>query len=498
MAATGFTPIQLYRTTTASAVPVNTNLADGELAINTTDEKLYFKNAAGTVKLLAANITPVANGGTGQTTYTNGQLLIGNTTGNTLTKATLTAGTGISITNGAGSISIAASGAALSGVTDSASPFETALGYQAGNVTTGVNNTWVGYEAGLLTTSGTGNTAVGFRALDANITGIGITAIGSNALGSTTVGETTAVGFQALTSNATGLQNSAFGYSALNNNTTGASNNAFGRATSYSNTTGSYNNAFGSSALFNNIVGDSNVAIGHATLSGATGSNNTAIGTFAGTALTTGSNNIIVGYSAEATSATVSNEFTHGNSSITSNRFWGDMKMAGANAGSSGQVLTSAGAGAAPTWATPSGVADSQVIITGGNGYGSTNTKIRRFTTTQTSTGSDITYADSATLGGSFTINTAGLYAIYTTDRSSTASQQMGASLNMTSGTSDLGNLSATQILMYTTTNSATSINTSASRVVRLAVNDVVRAQSAGTLTGIGAETVVFAIIRVG
>jgi hypothetical protein len=54
MAQTGFTPIQLYRTTTAAAVPVNTNLADGELAINTTDEKLYFKNAAGTVKLLAS------------------------------------------------------------------------------------------------------------------------------------------------------------------------------------------------------------------------------------------------------------------------------------------------------------------------------------------------------------------------------------------------------------------------------------------------------------
>ena len=50
----------------------------------------------------------VANGGTGQTTYTNGQLLIGNTTGNTLTKATLTAGTGITITNGTGAISIAA------------------------------------------------------------------------------------------------------------------------------------------------------------------------------------------------------------------------------------------------------------------------------------------------------------------------------------------------------------------------------------------------------
>lgn len=49
----------------------------------------------------------VAYGGTGQTTYTNGQLLIGNTTGNTLAKATLTQGTGITITNGSGSITIA-------------------------------------------------------------------------------------------------------------------------------------------------------------------------------------------------------------------------------------------------------------------------------------------------------------------------------------------------------------------------------------------------------
>ena len=53
---------------------------------------------------------PVANGGTGQTSYTDGQLLIGNTTGNTLTKATLTAGTGITVTNASGSITIASTG----------------------------------------------------------------------------------------------------------------------------------------------------------------------------------------------------------------------------------------------------------------------------------------------------------------------------------------------------------------------------------------------------
>jgi len=55
------------------------------------------------------NVIQPNRGGTGQSTYTDGQLLIGNSTGNTLTKATLGAGTGITITNGGGSISIASS-----------------------------------------------------------------------------------------------------------------------------------------------------------------------------------------------------------------------------------------------------------------------------------------------------------------------------------------------------------------------------------------------------
>jgi hypothetical protein len=58
--------------------------------------------------------------GTGQTTYTNGQLLIGNTTGNTLTKATLTAGSGIAVTNGTGSITVAASDIADSNISATA------------------------------------------------------------------------------------------------------------------------------------------------------------------------------------------------------------------------------------------------------------------------------------------------------------------------------------------------------------------------------------------
>jgi hypothetical protein len=57
MSATGYTPIQLYYSTTAAAVPVNTNLANGELAINITDGKLYYKDNSGVVKLLASNGT---------------------------------------------------------------------------------------------------------------------------------------------------------------------------------------------------------------------------------------------------------------------------------------------------------------------------------------------------------------------------------------------------------------------------------------------------------
>jgi hypothetical protein len=90
-------------------------LASGAPALGT-DETVVARSGAN-YKLTVSDITgylgspiTVANGGTGQSSYTNGQLLIGNTTGNTLTKATLTAGTGITITNGSGSITIAATG----------------------------------------------------------------------------------------------------------------------------------------------------------------------------------------------------------------------------------------------------------------------------------------------------------------------------------------------------------------------------------------------------
>ena len=72
MSATNYTPISLYYSTTASAVPLNTNLVNGELAINITDGKLYYKDNTGTVKVIAGS------GGTGVVAGSNTQIQFNN------------------------------------------------------------------------------------------------------------------------------------------------------------------------------------------------------------------------------------------------------------------------------------------------------------------------------------------------------------------------------------------------------------------------------------
>lgn len=78
MPQTGYTPIQLYRSTTASAVPSAANLDQGELAININDADmaLYAENASGTVTKLINNPAgltyPTADGTSGQVVQTDG------------------------------------------------------------------------------------------------------------------------------------------------------------------------------------------------------------------------------------------------------------------------------------------------------------------------------------------------------------------------------------------------------------------------------------------
>jgi hypothetical protein len=77
MSQAGYTPIQLYYSTTALAVPVNTNLANGELAINITDGKLYYKDNTGTVKLLAGATAGPAGGSNTQVQFNSSGVLAG-------------------------------------------------------------------------------------------------------------------------------------------------------------------------------------------------------------------------------------------------------------------------------------------------------------------------------------------------------------------------------------------------------------------------------------
>ena len=129
MPQSGYTPIQLYRSTTASAVPSASDLATGEIAVNLTDEKLYFKNASGVVKLLASNagasgsVTSVAaSGGTTGLTVSGGPI-----TGS----GTLTLGGTLNVANGGTGATSLTSGYLLKG--NGTSPVSASIVYDTGS-----------------------------------------------------------------------------------------------------------------------------------------------------------------------------------------------------------------------------------------------------------------------------------------------------------------------------------------------------------------------------
>jgi len=178
---------------------------------------------------------PVANGGTGQTTYTNGQLLIGNTTGNTLNKATLTAGTGITITNGNGSITVAGADAQPTTkgdvwgyqTDDNLGPGggQTAYGQYAlnnSNVLTNQPNTATAFGAGAMTSITSGSLR-NYDYLDDANTAVGYRSMYGRATGATRVRYNVAIGAETLY-NAAGAYNIAIGTSAGGVATTGEGN----------------------------------------------------------------------------------------------------------------------------------------------------------------------------------------------------------------------------------------------------------------------------------
>jgi len=77
MAATGYTPISLYYSATASAVPLAANLVAGELALNTNDGKLYYKNSSNAVTLLAAAAAATGTVSSVAQSFTGGIISVG-------------------------------------------------------------------------------------------------------------------------------------------------------------------------------------------------------------------------------------------------------------------------------------------------------------------------------------------------------------------------------------------------------------------------------------
>lgn len=120
-----------------------------------------------------------------------------------------------------------------------------------------------------------------------------------------------------------------------------------------------------------------------------------------------------------------------GNSLLTSYTI-----MVPPNMGTNGYVLQTDGQ-SVTSWVAQSGgggsVPTSIIMVSTGNGHGSSSVDIRRYTTIViNSGGSDISYADSSTLGAQFTINTTGNYCAFISDRDSGGAFAVGATVNAT------------------------------------------------------------------
>jgi hypothetical protein len=197
MSQAGYTPIQLYYSTTASAVPVNTNLASGELAININDGKLYYKDSGGVVRLLASNATSAP--------VLSFQTSLGGLTPSTATTGVVTL---------AGTLNTTSGGTGLTSYTAGDLPY-----YASGTV---LSKLGIGTAGQVLTSTGSAPQWSTFSSVAVTSISFGTTGLTPN---SATSGAVTVAGTLVVSNGGTGLTSLTAGYIPF-----GAGTGAFGNS----------------------------------------------------------------------------------------------------------------------------------------------------------------------------------------------------------------------------------------------------------------------------
>jgi len=130
---------------------------------------------------------------------------------------------------------------------------------------------------------------------------------------------------------------------------------------------------------------------------------------------------------------------------------------------------------------------DSMVRLHTGNGLGSVDTKIRRFSSVATIKGGAITYTDSVTNGANFIINEDGVYSVTYNDRGGSLGDRIGVTLNSPELTTNINVINPVDRLTQTNCQDTRVVSTSWSGA--LSKGDIVRAHMGGYLSADGAET---------
>jgi hypothetical protein len=195
----------------------------------TGSNKLYIDNCYYKDSSVKCTIPLISGDFVDQTVTINGSLTAGTITSNSsftagsiTTTGTLSAGT---VTTTSGGIQFPDGSSQTKGLAGLSNSNNSFFGNNAGRITTGVDNTFVGNNTGYSNSGGYSNSFFGYNAGYSNTLGY------SNSF----------VGFSAGYSNNAGYSNSFFGNGAGNNNTSGHNNTFIGVTTGFQNTLGSGN-----------------------------------------------------------------------------------------------------------------------------------------------------------------------------------------------------------------------------------------------------------------